>query len=206
MEITLNLKIKKESHRKVAYAQDIIIQELYEVLPDTVFHGGTAIWRCYSGNRFSEDIDVYLQSKEGIDSLFEKLRMRGFKILKKRIKDNALYSLLELDRVEVRFEAVFKKVTGILKEYETIDGNKITVRTLSADDLLNEKSAACMKRGKVRDLYDVFFLLRYVQPPKELKAIDEAKIVDPENLNVIILTGLVPTITDMKRYIAQWGK
>ena len=206
MEITLNLKIRKEAHRKIAYAQDIIMQVLYEALPNTVFHGGTAIWRCYGGNRFSEDIDVYLSSKE-VNLFFEKLKQRGFKILKKRIKDNSLYSLLEFDRIEVRFKAVFKKVTGILKEYETIDGNKLTVRTLSADDLLSEKVNACMKRGKVRDLYDVFFLLRYVQPPKkELQAIEKAKIVDPENLKVIILTGLVPNISDIKRYIAQWGK
>lgn len=206
MEIPINLKIKKEMHKKIAYAQDLIIEELYQFFPGAVFHGGTAIWRCHAGNRFSEDIDVYLPSKEGVERFFEKLEQKGFNILKRRVKDNALYSLLEFDRAEVRFEAVFKKMKGALRDYETVSGTKIAVYALSAEELLDEKMAACLKRGKVRDLYDVYFLLRYVHPPQNLKGIENAEIVDPENLKTIILTGLVPTVKDMKRYVAEWGR
>jgi len=205
MNIPLHLRIKKESHKKIAYAQDLIVEELYQFFPRAVFHGGTAIWRCYEGNRFSEDIDVYLPTKENIDEFFDKLLHKGFTVLKKRLKDNSLYSLLSFDRTNVRFEAVFKKVNGILKDYETASGTIITVYTLSADQLLDEKIAACMKRGKVRDLYDIFFLLKYVKPPKNLGMIAHANIVDEDNLQTIILTGLVPTVKDMKNYIAAWG-
>ncbi|MEM1546291.1 MAG: nucleotidyl transferase AbiEii/AbiGii toxin family protein [Candidatus Methanomethylicia archaeon] len=34
--------------------------EIYNSFPEAVIHGGTAIWRCYGSNRFSEDVDVYL--------------------------------------------------------------------------------------------------------------------------------------------------
>ena len=29
-------------------------------MPNAILHGGTAIWRIYSGKRFSEDLDLYL--------------------------------------------------------------------------------------------------------------------------------------------------
>lgn len=208
MKIPLHLKLKKKVHQDIAYAQDLIIEEMYHFFPKAVFHGGTAIWRCYSGNRFSEDIDVYLSSKESINSFFEKLKQKGFKILKKRVKDNSLYSLLEFDRTQVRFEAIFTKKKGILKEYEMVDGNLMTVYTLSPADLLNEKIAACLKRKKIRDLYDIFFLLRYIKEtaPKDLDQIDKVKIIDEDNLSAIILSGLVPTIKEMKDYIKKWER
>lgn len=58
--IPLTLRLKKQAHKKVAEAQDLIVKELYSVFDGAVLHGGTAIWRCYGGNRFSEDVDAYL--------------------------------------------------------------------------------------------------------------------------------------------------
>ncbi len=207
MKIPLHLKIKKDVHKRISYAQDIIMHELYEFFPKAVFHGGTAIWRCYGGNRFSEDIDVYLHTKENLDSLFSSLQLKGFRILKKRIKENSLYSELELDRVQVRFEALFIKKDGILKEYELVDGTLMTVYTLSADELLKEKIAACLKRGKARDLYDIFFLLHYTKKkPAELEKVGSVIISDEENLHATVLTGVIPTIEEMKKYIGSWEK
>jgi hypothetical protein len=55
--IPLALKLKKRTHRTVAYAQDLIVPQIYVSFPFSVVHEGTAIWRCYGGNRFSEDKD-----------------------------------------------------------------------------------------------------------------------------------------------------
>ena len=60
-KIPLALRIKKAQHKEIAEAQDIVVEELYRIFSKAVFHGGTSIWRCYNGNRFSEDIDVYNQ-------------------------------------------------------------------------------------------------------------------------------------------------
>jgi predicted nucleotidyltransferase component of viral defense system len=206
MKLPLQLKLKKKAHQSIAYAQDLIMEELYHFFPKAVFHGGTAIWRCYQGNRFSEDIDVYLTSKEAVPSFFEKMEQKGFVILKKRVKENSLYSLMEFNRVQVRFEAIFTgKKQAVLKEYETCDGNIIMVYTLSPVALLDEKIAACLKRKKVRDIYDIFFLLRYAAArPKDMDKIEKIAIIDEENLPTIILSGLVPTVNEMKRYIAEW--
>lgn len=184
------------------------MEEAYHFFPEAVLHGGTAIWRCYRGNRFSEDIDVYLMSKGPVDAFFGKLEQKGFTILKKRVKENSLYSLLEFDRVQVRFEAVFTRKEGaVLKDYEMVDGNFMAVYTLSPDDLMKEKIAACVKRKKIRDLYDVFFLLRYVKAaPKDLGRIEVVTIADEENLPAIILSGPAPTSEDMRRYIKEWER
>ena len=90
--IPLILKIKKESHKNIATAQDIIINEMYSIFNNAVIHGGTAIWRCFNGNRFSEDIDIYIpRDTTKLNLLFEKLRKRGFIIEKKKIGNNSLY-------------------------------------------------------------------------------------------------------------------
>ena len=62
----------------------------------------------------------------------------------------------------MRFEAIFKKHEGVLKEYQKADGNLITVYTLTAEGFILEKVEAYLKRLKIRDLYDIFFLMRYV--------------------------------------------
>src|SRR3989338_2739740 len=203
--IPLHLRLKKKAHQIIAYAQDLMMEEVYHFFPEAVLHGGTDIWRCYRGNRFSEDIDIYLASKGSVDAFFGKLEQKGFTILKKRVKENALYSLLEFDRVQVRFEAVFtRKENAVIKDYEMVDSNVMAVYTLSPDDLIKEKIAACVKRKKIRDLYDVFFLLRYVTAaPRDLGRIEGVTIADEENLPAIILSGPVPTGEDMRRYIKE---
>ncbi len=209
MKLPLNLKLKKKVHQDIAYSQDLIVEELYNFFPKAVFHGGTAIWRCYNGNRFSEDIDVYLPDKNDIGEFFSSLEKKGFRIIKKRVKENSLYSLLEYMRVQVRFEAVFKKVKNfVLKEYETADGNLLNVYTLSSKNLLQEKVAAFSKRRKIRDLYDVFFLLRHIKEKKELnlKNLDKIKIEDEDNLKVLIISGPIPSSKEMLRYIQEWEK
>ncbi len=101
------------------------------MIPKTVLHGGTAILKCYSGNWFSGDIDVYLEKDiEKIEEFFGKLKKLGFEIVKKNLKENSLFSVLMFNNTEIRFEAVFKKVKGIIKEYETCEESLITVYTL----------------------------------------------------------------------------
>src|SRR3989344_3592343 len=208
MELPLNLRIKKKAHQEIACAQDLIMVEVYDFFPKAVLHGGTAIWRCYKGNRFSEDIDVYLPPKSKLEDLFNKLKQNGFNILKKKITENSLYSLLDFNRTQVRLESLFAVKKGTLVNYEMIDGNIMTVYSLTAEELIQEKISACLSRKKVRDLYDLFFLLRYAEKRKytDLKRIQDVEIVDEENLKIIILSGPIPSVKEMKEFIAKWEK
>jgi len=106
IKIPLQTKLKREIHRKIAYAQDLIVKEVYSVFDKAVLHGGTAIWRCYNGRRFSEDLDFYfLDDKRKIEVLFENLKKAGFEIKKKKISERSVYSELIYNRVSIRLEA-----------------------------------------------------------------------------------------------------
>lgn len=206
-EIPLYLRLKKESHKNIAIAQDIILEEIYKIFSKAVLHGGTAIWRCYKGNRFSEDLDLYIiRDIIKINIIFSNLEKRGFIILKKKISENSLYSTLKFDRTIVRFEALFKKVNGKLVEYEKINGNLIIIYSLSSEELLKEKIETYLKRKKIRDLYDIFFLLKSSNK-KEIKnnllkfVKNFEKPVDEKNLKVLILDGIAPNYKKMFEYI-----
>lgn len=203
-------KLKKAAHRDIAKGQDIIVQALYEVEGAAVIHGGTSIWRCYGGNRFSEDVDVYLPNKEKVGAIFEHFVKKGFRIDKKKVGDNSVYSTLQFQRVIVRFEAIFKKMVGSLRDYETVEGTFIPVYTLSPEQLLGEKMAAYQGRKKIRDLYDIFFLLKFVQEREKVKPLlqrllmEFPKPADEPELKILILDSLVPTSQGMKDYIQRW--
>ena len=206
--IPLILKLKKSSQKEIAKAQDLIVEEIYKIFDKAIIHGGTSIWRCYNGNRFSEDIDAYIPKEIlKINDLFESLGKKGFRIIKKKVGKNSLYSNLELNRTIVRFEAIFKTINGVLKEYLTSEGNLITVYTLTPEELIKEKIDAYMRRYKVRDLYDLFFLLRYVKNKDNIKRelnhlIDNFKQpVDKKELKVLVIEGLTPEVDKMLQYI-----
>jgi len=149
VKIPIILRLKKENYRKIARAQDIIIVELYKVFEKAVLHGGTAIWRCYNGSRFSEDVDVCIpRDMDKINNFFKNLEGIGFRIIKKRISNRSIFSNLEFDRINVRFEATFRKITGELKDYETVEGNLSAVYTLSPEDIIKEKVEAYLNRFK----------------------------------------------------------
>ena len=206
--IPLILKLKKSSQKEIAKAQDLIVEEIYKIFDKAIIHGGTSIWRCYNGNRFSEDIDMYIPKEiSKINDLFENLEKKGFRIIKKKVGKNSIYSNLELNRTIVRFEAIFKTINGVLKEYLTSEGNLITVYTLTPEELIKEKIDAYMRRYKVRDLYDLFFLLRYVKNKDNIKRelnylIDNFKQpVDKKELKVLVIEGLTPEVDKMLQYI-----
>jgi len=208
-KIPLHARLKREVHRKIAYAQDLIIKEVYSVMNKAILHGGTAIWRCYSGRRFSEDLDFYFErNTKKIELIFKNLKKVGFEIKKKKISENSVYSELIFDRVSVRLEATFQNVSGIICDYEMSDGNFILVYSLSPKEFVAEKSITYLKRFKIRDLWDVFFLLKNVEDPKKIKEIKELienykGPVDEEDLKLILLEGIAPSADEMLEYIRR---
>ncbi len=209
----MQARLRREIHRKIAYAQDLIVKEVYSVMNNAVLHGGTAIWRCYNGRRFSEDLDFYLPKDiQKINLIFENLNKNGFDIKKKKISENSVYSELEFERTSVRLEATFQKIPGVICDYEMSDGNIISVYSLTPEDFIIEKARTYLKRFKIRDLWDVFFLLKLAENVKKLKEIEKLinnykKPIDEEDLKIILLEGIVPSSNEMIEYIKRkWGK
>jgi predicted nucleotidyltransferase component of viral defense system len=209
MKIPLQTKLKRESHRKIAYAQDLVVKEVYSVINNAVLHGGTAIWRCFDGKRFSEDLDFYFpKDLKKVQLIFENLKKIGFEIKKKKISENSVYSELILNRTSVRLEATFQKISGVLVDYGMSDGNFISIYSLTLKQFLSEKANTYLKRFKIRDLWDVFFLLKNIENVKSIKEIGNLiknykKPVDEEDLKVILLEGIIPSSEEMIQYIKR---
>lgn len=211
--IPLTLRLRKKTEKDIAYAQDIIVAELYKFFPDAVFHGGTCIWRCYNGNRFSEDVDFYINKDVNkIKDFFQSLKEKGFKITKARIKENSVYSELDFNSILTRFEATFQNKKAISKRYETSESFFINVYALSSEDLVIEKIQTYLKRRKIRDLYDIYFLINYVEDKKKIE--DSLRDLiknylppkDERNLANIIIVGAVPNSDELLMEIRRWAK
>lgn len=201
-------KLKKKWHREIALAQDVLIQETFSYFKTAVLHGGTAIWRCYNGNRFSEDVDIYLSpiEKKKIILFLKNLEKLGFKILKKKFTPNAFYSKLEYGEAIISFEILFKKIKNFLtKEYENSEGTKINVYTLSPESLIDEKINAYLKRKMIRDIYDIYFLLDFIKNQSFLKhklksfleKCRDLKPKDEKELKFLIISGVAPKFEEI---------
>jgi len=215
--IPLEKRLRKSIHRNVASAQDLIIESVYNFFPKAIVHGGTAIWRCYNSKRFSEDIDVYIQKESDKEIKFQDfinaLKLNGFVVKKFKFTNNSVFSKLEKDDAEIRFEVTFKKLKDFLvKPFEASDGTFMNVYTLFPDDLLIEKILAYKNRKKIRDLYDIWFLLNLVEDKEKVRThiidllnhLERPK--DYKTLKALIILGPTPSVENLIEGIKSWVK
>ncbi len=210
MKITLYNKLKKQQHRDIASLQDELVKIIYGIFPEAVFHGGTSIWRCYDGNRFSEDIDLYFYEKQDIEKqLKETLQVKGLTLIKFKKTENVIFAKVTDKNIEVRLEirlleknnSIFKNKT--IKQYQNLDGSSITVFCLSPEELLLEKALAYKNRKLIRDIYDVYFLqslanLSNAQKTKLKEIVDSwEKPEDEKNLKAIVYSGAIPSFAQL---------
>jgi predicted nucleotidyltransferase component of viral defense system len=220
------MNFTSEEQSDKAKLEDLLVEMLYDKYRGLIFHGGTAIWRCYSGNRFSRDIDFYLDAKDN-ESIFREisgfLKDNGF-VLKEKGYDrttNTMHFLVEAV-VKMKIDINLKRKEGVPVDYVRIDGSKMVVLSLTPEELLNEKIAAYkdkmhgkseFKQSEVQDLYDICYLTTIVKKRvsntvKELSAlIEEVEKSPPPNvrsLDHLILSGVPPTFDFMVGKIRGW--
>ncbi|MDG6903049.1 MAG: nucleotidyl transferase AbiEii/AbiGii toxin family protein [Nitrososphaerota archaeon] len=208
-------RLKRRAHREVAFAQDVVVAEAYEAYPACVLHGGTAIWRCYGGTRFSEDLDAYLPGSAGdADERFRRgLAAKGAKELKFRRTSDMVYGKFELGGGAVSFEGALRGPPArSVRAYETLDGGSMLVSALPPEELLQEKAAAYGDRRKVRDLYDVLFLLSRVEDVERARGAVGSLVdgyappVDGAELKALVLAGAAPTPAEMLEALERWAR
>ena len=117
-----------------------------------VLHGETAIWRCYSGKRFSEDLDFYSSTFPGLTKQFEKIGLsQGLSITKMKDAGNVIFSTISNGRARVKLEINHsRKIDGSLTTYELADGTEIEILSLTPDQFIEEKIAEYTDRRFVR--------------------------------------------------------
>jgi predicted nucleotidyltransferase component of viral defense system len=146
---------------KVARLQDLVIRLIYDYAqPDAVLYGGTAIWRCYNGSRFSEDIDIYVKASFS-KRLAPILQKNGLAIVWKD-KELPLHVRISDGETEVLLEASANRCASSITQYVRVDGSSMTINTLQPSELFIRKMEAYEGRRYIRDLYDLFHLTNYV--------------------------------------------
>jgi predicted nucleotidyltransferase component of viral defense system len=205
--------LRTRAQRELAAFQDAAVDLLYHTDSTIIMHGGTAIWRCYGGSRFSNDIDIYLVSKAHMEKLKEEIRATAsaYGVVVEKVKDTGdlVFIGMSLGGLYLKVEINYQKtsVAPIAGRFEKSDGTYTEIRTLSPSDFILEKIAAYKDRKFIRDLYDIYILSDRVSEPASIRKqvldfIDA--IAPPVNANLLptlIYTGPVPSFENMVEHI-----
>ena len=205
MKIPLANQLKKRQQVEISVLQDEMIRIVYSTSDDPVLHGGTSVWRCYSGKRFSEDLVFYSRSfPDLVDNFRRETTAAGLSITKLKDTGNVIFSQVNDGRVEVRLEINHKrKVEGIPVKYELADGSYTEVLSLSPNQIIMEKIAAYADRRFVRDIYDIYHLSSVTDEMSSIKErlsvfLDQIeRPVDEQILRSLVYIGNPPTFERM---------
>ena len=192
------------------YIQHLCLASLYKnkEAQNLLFKGGTSLRLIYQSPRFSEDLDFTgkkFSSRNRIEDLFLKtlveIEKTGIAISFKEAKPTTggylglihyeLFSFAE----DMKFEISLRKRGRAEGELTTIVSDfaiTYTLIHLAPSELVDEKIQALITRGKPRDYYDLYFLLRH-------RALN--KLVDKKKLNMV-LDSLNKTQLDFRRELS----
>jgi predicted nucleotidyltransferase component of viral defense system len=196
---------------QLAELQDYVVDIIYDSFqPDALLYGGTAIWRCFNGMRFSEDIDIYMNDVPFKDFL-SRLGKYGLRLLwqdpefptRVRIANNETDMLLESKPGYAENE---------IRTYFRIDGTTKTISVLSPTELMIRKMEAYEGRRFVRDIYDLYVLTNwldrsdYVVTSRFSQFLHEIhKPIDEHILSSLLYAGRKDLDFDlMTDYIRRW--
>lgn len=208
MKVPIANLLRRRSQLEIAAFQDTVVDILYRADKEIVLHGGTAVWRCYDGNRFSDDIDAYISPKSDIDNLKAEILLAasaaGIGVRKIKDTGNLLFIALSMGRAYMKVEINHRKghLHPISRGYERVDGTRTEVLTLSTDDLIAEKIAAYKDRRFIRDIYDIYLLCNYADEKKIGKAAlgflkDIRPPINESELDGLVYLGVTPTFKSM---------
>lgn len=167
---TTELNVKRE------YFQHIFLSYFYKQAEakNIFFKGGTALRLIYGSPRFSEDLDF-----SSANTTFKEIEFAIEKTLSEISKEGINCEIIESKKTTgghiaiIKFVSLEKEVRlkieislrneGASSEIKTITSDYIPpylVIALSPKILLAQKIQALMTRGKPRDFYDLYFMLR----------------------------------------------
>ena len=207
MKLPIAKQLKKQSQVQIAFLQDEIVDILYSLADDLIFRGGTAIWRCYHGKRFSEDLDFYSLSFTNIMKEFhESVISHGLSVPRIEDTGNVIFSTIRNNDATIRVEINHvSDVTGNLMKYELTDGSNVEVLSLTADQFINEKILAYTDRRYIRDIYDIYhistnFQLQDLTRQNLMEFLSNLpQPLDEPVLRTLVYAGLAPTFENMIR-------
>jgi predicted nucleotidyltransferase component of viral defense system len=213
MDLPILSVLKRRSELETAQLEDEVVGVLANITDKMALHGGTAIWRCYNGKRFSTDIDAYIWAEDFKDKFIVAAKRVGIEVTKFREK-GVTFIHVRKNNTEIKVEPRNVERSALLMPYERVDGSKINILVLSPEDLVLEKIDAYRDRRAYKDLYDITILLNSVRQPGKIRGalMEFARDIPAPDENVqsysefkaVIYSGVVPTYQKMVEFINRW--
>ena len=219
------MEISNETQLKRAVLEDEALDLIVKNYGTFVMHGGTAIWRCYGGSRFSRDLDFYSNLNASEESKFQKnihklLVENGYSIREEKYnnKTQTLHIIFRGNDTTGKFDITFKNAKGHAVEYLRVDGAKKMINALGPEALLDEKIETYLnkyERGtdEIHDLYDIIVLKDKIgKPTKDMtkkirnlvEKIGKRPPKNEKDLASLILNGIAPNFADMINILQMW--
>lgn len=213
MQLPIASFLKSRSELETAKLEDDVVGVIANITGKVALHGGTAVWRCYGGKRFSRDIDAYVWYSDFRKKFIGAAARLGIEVSKFREKRITYINVRKGD-TEIKIESNNVERNAILVPYERVDGSKINILALSPEDLILEKIDAYMNRRAYKDLYDITVLLNSVKEPgrirNALRRFAES-IQEPDEdfqsysqFRSVIYAGTAPAYERMAELVKRW--
>ena len=189
--------IQQERH----YLQNLalIVLSNYNI----VFKGGTYLWFCHNINRFSEDLDftaLETINEELITELLVLLKSRGVDIKVNDITNSArtlsfklgiagpLFNGNDRSRCFLWVEISKREKTVLEPEGHNVyfpyyDLEAKIIKGMDLNEVFAEKIRATLTREKARDIYDLYFLIKYKNIVPDINLINEKLKLDKSIFN-----------------------
>jgi len=168
---TTELNIARE------YAQHLFLSGFYQQrgTHQVMFKGGTALRIVYNSPRFSEDLDFsgfgirVSEIEDWVAGASEGIEQAGIAVsIEESKKTSGGYlGILDLEfsgyQVRVLFEISLRRKNGLKGRGVLVASDFVpayTITLLPEEALVEEKLAALLDRGKPRDFFDCYFMLR----------------------------------------------
>ncbi|MDE1849825.1 MAG: nucleotidyl transferase AbiEii/AbiGii toxin family protein [Candidatus Micrarchaeota archaeon] len=219
------MEITNETQLKRAVLEDEALDLVVKTYSNFVLHGGTAVWRCYGGSRFSRDLDFYSNLSASGESVFQKsihktLVDNGYSIREEKYnnKTQTLHVIFRGNDTTGKLDITFKKAEGHAVQYLRVDGAKRMILALTPEELINEKvdtylNKYAQKTEEIQDLYDIVVLKDKVDRPSAkmhkkisdfIKRIKDRHPTDENGLRQLVLSGVSPNFNDMISMLERW--
>ena len=172
--------LTNKEHIEKDYYQDLFLFHIYKQTNLLVFKGGTALYKFYQLPRFSEDLDFSVLQQSDIKAILfltvEKIPHAKISEVKEmresilcKIRCPGIITAGNTIRIDISTDnPVLSKfeVKNYIPPY--IDINPFAARVMNIQEIIAEKIHALLARQKSRDVYDLFFILRFTTLDKEL--------------------------------------
>ena len=176
------------------YIQLVFLQKLYQKTPSQqiYFKGGTAIHLIYHAPRFSEDLDFsgfgvsISQIEDWVLAALGEIALNAIGAELQESKPTSGGYLARLDcqvydySIRILIEISLRRRNGIQGQGALITPDYLPAYALTLlpeSALVEEKIAALLTRGKPRDFFDLYFLLRkgLITPANETQTEDSTR-------------------------------